>query len=59
MQEKKVKITPQKEINPICPYCMKELDEIFFKYAWRNFWLADSAFFCPHCRKLLGINRVG
>jgi hypothetical protein len=37
---------------PVCPACKKELREI--KYKHRGVFTSMTAFWCPHCRCLLG-----
>ena len=54
-------------VNPVCPFCKNELNEIKVKYLKNqgnifNKLLGNEvgmAYFCPNCKSLLGItNRV-
>ncbi|SHE67753.1 hypothetical protein SAMN02745164_00915 [Marinitoga hydrogenitolerans DSM 16785] len=53
-----MKITKQEEIRPICPYCEKELDEIYVKTKGVGLITGKNAiYFCPHCHKILGVGQ--
>lgn len=41
---------------PICPCCKKELREIKFK--GRGWLTSLTAFWCPHCKTLLGTSKT-
>jgi hypothetical protein len=60
------------DITPICPYCEQEIDaERFLKggdsiiqkvetmtFALKTVAFMTTVYFCPHCRKILGINKT-
>ncbi len=49
----KINFTKAREDEwPICPFCKKDLKEI--RYKQRGFISTLTAFWCPHCRSLLG-----
>jgi hypothetical protein len=68
MTFKFVKASDDDFVNPVCPFCKKELKEIKVKYlknkgnAFSKLLGNDDvgmAYFCPSCKSLLGItNRV-
>ncbi len=45
------------DLNPVCPFCESELTEILFREAPSGFFQARTkfVFFCPQCRKILGV----
>ncbi|MFX1305006.1 MAG: hypothetical protein ACFFBV_15570 [Promethearchaeota archaeon] len=59
------------DIAPICPYCEKEIniEDLIeggrglnqktsrIKFTLRVEFVVTSVFFCPHCRKILGIGK--
>ncbi|MCX6826458.1 MAG: hypothetical protein NTV06_04200 [candidate division Zixibacteria bacterium] len=51
-----IKITKMEDRLPVCPYCEKELNEIYFRAKGLGYIEAQhDVYFCPHCRKILGI----
>ncbi|MBP8304172.1 MAG: hypothetical protein KBE04_08615 [Phycisphaerae bacterium] len=55
----KSKVTYRKAASdewPICPHCKRELREIVHKE--RGCFTSTGAFWCPHCRSLLGISKT-
>ena len=51
-----LKFTERDDLAPKCPYCEKELEEVYMKRRGVGFFFADRKviFFCPHCLKVLG-----
>jgi len=50
---KGIKVTEKDDLTPICPFCNKELSEIYFKkHGWGIAKI--GLYFCPHCLKTLG-----
>ena len=48
----------EKNEDPICPFCKKELDEIVVKKFDEGFGkVSAKAIFCPFCKSILTINR--
>ncbi len=45
------------DLVPVCPYCEAELPEIYLRKPRRGpFGMGRGfVFFCPHCRKVLGL----
>ena len=52
---KKIEVIEDDEHWPICPYCDKELHEIWVKAYDPWFGKDRFVFFCPHCRRILSI----
>ncbi|MDD4208372.1 MAG: hypothetical protein WC194_08990 [Mesotoga sp.] len=51
-------IIKKEELKPKCPYCESDLSDIFFKQKGPGLLFSKTAvYFCPHCRKVLGIGR--
>ena len=45
----------KREFKPICPHCEVKLDRLI---EVKEGWFADRRVFCcPHCFKIVGINR--
>ena len=42
------------DVNPVCPHCSQELDTVCFREV-RAFIGRCYIYFCPHCRKTLGV----
>lgn len=67
----KEKFEIDSDITPICPYCEQEVDVNDFveggtsliqkvskiKVPFAKVTFMTNIFFCPHCRKLLGISK--
>jgi predicted SprT family Zn-dependent metalloprotease len=49
----KIKIVDAKESVPICPYCEKQLTTI--EKINQGLLEQSVVYFCPHCKKVLGI----
>jgi len=50
-----LELESKEEVRPICPHCEKELDRLWMnelRFALRR----RQVYFCPHCRKVLGIS---
>ena len=43
------------DLAPLCPYCEAELAEIYMRKPRRFGVGRGLVFFCPHCRKVLGV----
>ena len=46
--------------GPICPYCEKEIAEVVVKQFDNKSWFEITerlVYYCPHCRKVLGIGQ--
>lgn len=57
-EESLLNIIRKEELKPRCPYCESDLSDIFYKQKGPGFLLSKTAvYFCPHCRKILGIGR--
>ena len=54
-----MKVTDTKSIDPICPHCSKERTEVFRRSVDKKLMSLENAyvFFCPHCRKVLGVGQ--
>ncbi len=52
---KKMQFEQAKEDEwPQCPYCHKEIRQIKFKT--RGFFTSTAAYWCPHCKAILGLS---
>ncbi len=48
-------IVKRDDLVPKCPYCEKELSEIYAKSQAAGFVMGkDTMYFCPHCSRVLG-----
>jgi hypothetical protein len=53
-------IKASEEENPYCPHCGKELREIKEKkVGWGFFKMGRFIYYCPLCKKVLGISKLG
>lgn len=62
MAEIPLNVSERNDLVPVCPFCEKELDQIFIKSKGFPIWVGKSMVcFCPHCRKVLGFaqSRMG
>ena len=50
-----MKLVNQDDVTPICPHCSEELDTIWTQEL-RGFLGRRYVYFCPRCRKVLGIS---
>ncbi len=58
MNEVDLKFTVRKDIAPVCPFCEKELEEVYIKTKGLGFWTVKNVvYFCPHCLKVLGFGQ--
>ncbi|MDX9754198.1 MAG: hypothetical protein RBU29_09580 [bacterium] len=50
-----IRVEEKENINPICPHCEKELTLVWTRQV--SVLLGKRyMYFCPHCRKVLGIS---
>ena len=58
MPDIELKITKRDDILPRCPHCASDLKEIY-SHSKGIGWIAaaNTVYFCPHCRKVLGIGQ--
>lgn len=55
MSETKLTVTERNNLTPVCPFCDKELDQVFVKTKGMGMLIGKTAIcFCPYCRKVLG-----
>jgi len=51
-------IVKRDDMNPLCPHCSAELNEIYARSKGSGFVEGkDMVYFCPHCRKVLGVGQ--
>ena len=50
-----IKMTETQSVNPICPHCEKELNEILTRKVESNFGVR-FIYFCSKCKKTLGVS---
>jgi hypothetical protein len=46
----------RQDIDPICPHCGQELDSVCLRHLESSILSRRSIYFCPHCRKVLGVS---
>ncbi|MCP4569607.1 MAG: hypothetical protein GY841_18675 [FCB group bacterium] len=58
MAQTKIIVTEREDETPICPYCEKELAEVYTRSKGLG-WLEgkNAICFCPHCKKVLGFGQ--
>ena len=55
---KALRITKRNDLTPVCPYCNKDLDEVYSKTKGSGFVEGKNVlYFCPHCMKVLGFGQ--
>ncbi len=53
-----VAITEREDLLPLCPFCGHELPEIFIRRRGAPLFQGRTVvFFCPSCRKVLGVGQ--
>jgi len=55
MEDEMIEIKEQYREGPICPYCEQELRSIYL-HRIRSILGKRFIYFCPHCRKVLGLS---
>ena len=50
-----ISVEETEDVNPICPFCTKELHKIFCRQLGGMFG-KRYVYFCPDCRKVLGVS---
>jgi uncharacterized protein with PIN domain len=56
MSDKPFVIVKREDLAPVCPHCEEELTEVYTKAKGVPFAAGTNVvYFCPHCRKVLGI----
>jgi hypothetical protein len=52
------KVTVRENIAPVCPFCEKELEEVYINTKGLDWWVAKNVvYFCPHWSKVLGFRQ--
>ncbi len=55
MSELPMTVSERNELRPVCPFCEKELSEIYIRTKGFALWVGkDIICFCPYCHKVLG-----
>jgi hypothetical protein len=58
MKKVDFKLTVREDIAPVCPFCEKELEEVYMKTKGLGLWTGKNVvYFCPHCLKVLGFGQ--
>jgi len=57
MAKPKIQVVETGEV-PICPYCEQELTTLNVNSKQRSLVEFQKVFFCPHCRKVLGLSSM-
>ncbi|KPK86087.1 MAG: hypothetical protein AMJ81_02085 [Phycisphaerae bacterium SM23_33] len=50
-----IRLEAKNDVSPICPHCSSELDTIWMREL-TGFLGRRYVYFCPHCRKVLGVS---
>lgn len=51
-------VVERNDLVPLCPHCDRELAEVYRKSKGAGLLVGrNSVFFCPHCRKVLGVGQ--
>lgn len=50
-----IELEEREDIAPICPHCSRELDAVWMRVI-RSLLGKRYVYFCPSCRKVLGIS---
>jgi hypothetical protein len=58
MSRVEFRITKRDDLKPVCPFCEKELEDIYVKTRGLG-WLEGKnvVYFCPYCLKVLGLGQ--
>ena len=59
MEERPFNSVRRQDLTPICPHCEHPITEVYYKaigVGW-FFFPRSTIFFCPHCRKVLGLGQ--
>ena len=59
MREAPFHVVHREDLDPICPHCGKALTEVYYKARGPGWFLfpSNAIYFCPHCRKVLGLGQ--
>ena len=49
-------LTSESRVLPKCPHCEKDLNDVSFSELRGSFWGKRYIYFCPSCRKTLGVS---
>ena len=53
-----ITITEREDLVPLCSFCARELLEVFVRRRGAALFQGRTVvFFCPHCRKVLGVGQ--
>ena len=57
MKDVPFNVVQRDDLDPLCPHCGATLTEVYFKSQGVGWFLfpRSSIYFCPHCRKVLGL----
>ena len=57
MSETPFNVIRREDLDPICPHCNEKLPEVYYKAKGPGWFLfpRSAVYFCPHCRKVLGL----
>jgi uncharacterized protein with PIN domain len=48
----------REDVQPVCPHCGVALDRLYY-HRIRQMVTARRIYFCPECRKVLGVSHDG
>jgi hypothetical protein len=59
VRETPFNVVVRNDLDPLCPHCGKRLTEVYYKARGAGWFLfpRSAIYFCPHCRKVLGLGQ--
>jgi hypothetical protein len=59
MREAPFTVVTRDDLDPLCPHCGEPITEVYSKGKGPGWFLfpRSTIFFCPHCRKVLGLGQ--
>jgi hypothetical protein len=57
MTERPFNVVRREDMDPVCPHCNAKISELYYKAKGPGWFLfpRSAIYFCPHCRKVLGV----
>ena len=59
MRETPFQAVRREDLDPVCPHCDEPIAEVYYKAKGPGwfFFPRNAVYFCPHCRKVLGLGQ--
>lgn len=55
IREERMRIENREDVSPVCPHCQAVLQSIWYRKLHGTLG-RRYVYFCPHCRKVLGVS---